>query len=67
MIQIDKDLKKLRTALEKQDARIIEKKSGWMVYPPDRNGTPVMIHLTTSDHRAMKNARSLLRKAGFDV
>lgn len=64
---IDKDLKKLRKALLTQGARIEEKKSGWMIYPPSKSGAPVMIHLTNSDWRALKNARAMLRRSGFDV
>lgn len=64
---IDKDLKKLRKALEAQGARIDQKKSGWMIYPPDKDRDPVMIHLTNSDWRSIKNAKALLRKSGFDV
>lgn len=60
-----KDLKKLRKQLEEQGARIEEKKNGWMIYPPNPAGTPVMIHLTASDHRAIKNATALLRRSGF--
>lgn len=67
MIRIDKDLKKLRKALLAQGARIDEKKSGWMVYPPDKDGEPVMIHLTNSDWRSTRNSRARLRSIGFDV
>ncbi|MGO2819594.1 MAG: hypothetical protein ACTIA5_02265 [Brachybacterium tyrofermentans] len=67
MIPIDKDLKKLRKTLLAQGARIDEKKSGWMIYPPDKERDPVMIHLTNSDWRAIKNARAMLRRSGFDV
>lgn len=66
-MKIDKDLKKLRNALEEQGARIVEKKSGWMVYPPDKYAEPVTIHLTNSDWRSLKNARSRLRRSGFNV
>lgn len=38
VIRIEKDLKKLRKALLAQGARINEKKSGWMIYPPDKDG-----------------------------
>ncbi|MCZ4326752.1 hypothetical protein [Brachybacterium paraconglomeratum] len=64
---MDKDLKKLRKLLESQGARIVEKKSGWMVYPPDPGRPGVMIHLTSSDHRWLKNTRAELRRSGFDV
>lgn len=64
---MDKDLKKLRKLLESQGARIVEKKSGWMIYPPDKERGAVMIHLTNSDHRSLKNARSELRRSGFNV
>jgi len=37
-----------------------------MLMPPN-GGTPVVIPLTTSDSRAHKNARALLRRAGLDV
>jgi hypothetical protein len=50
-----------------QGWRIEEKASGWMVYPPDRTKSGVMIHGSPSDHRWLKNVMSELRKRGAPV
>ena len=40
-------------------------KAGWMVLAPD--GTSITIHRTESDHRAIKNTLSRLKKAGVQL
>lgn len=50
--------------LESQGARIVRKKSGWQVLAP--NGEIITLHVTPSDHRALRNARSHVRRAGLD-
>ena len=40
-------------------------KSGWMVLAPD--GSSIAVHRTESDHRAIKNTLSRLRKAGIQL
>jgi hypothetical protein len=50
-----------------QGWRIEPKTHGWMVYPPDRNLSGVMIHSSPSDHRWLKNITSELRKRGAPV
>lgn len=47
--------------------RIEETKSGWMLYPPDKSQSGVLIHKTPSDRRAWANMIALLRKRGAPV
>jgi len=47
--------------------RVVEVKKGWMLYPPDKNLSGVLVHRTPSDWRAMKNLRSELRRRGAPV
>ncbi len=47
--------------------RVEQTKKGWMLYPPDKALSPVLIHGTESDHRALQNTRARLRKAGAPV
>lgn len=47
--------------------RIEQKSAGWMVYPPDKTKSGVMIHSSPSDHRWLKNVMSELRKRGAPV
>lgn len=61
-----KEFKKLLKEVEKQGATIKPTKSGCLVLSPDGKGK-VALHGTPSDHRALQNAVSQLRKAGFDV
>jgi len=62
---MDKEQKKLLSELKDQGFRIEEVKSGWMIYPPDPNLQPVLIHKTESDPRASKNTLSRLKRSGF--
>ena len=49
--------------LEGQGARVVKKKAGWQIMCP--NGEIVTLHATPSDHRALRNARSHIRRAGL--
>ena len=65
---MDKATKQLIEAIASWEGwRIEEIKSGWMVYPPDKTQSPVTIHKTPSDHRAIRNTKSLLRKRGAPI
>lgn len=67
MPSTDKELKKLFQQIEAQGGRIKPTRNGFMVYPPTPDGRLVAIHKTPSDHRAMKNTRAELRRAGFTL
>lgn len=57
--------RKLRKALEDQDWRVVQTKSGhWRGYAPDGEH---IVHLagTPSDHRSIDNAIAKLRQYGF--
>lgn len=54
-------------AAEGQGWRVKPTRNGWMLYPPDRTRSPVLIHRSPSDHRWWANAVSLLRKSGLDI
>ena len=65
---MDKETKRLVEEIRTwQGWRIEETKKGWMVYPPNKDFSPVTIHKTPSDHRAIKNTRSELRKRGAPI
>lgn len=59
-----KELRKLRKQAEAQGWRFVERKNAWLAYSPDGE-TIVTIHLTSSDHRAMRNTIAQMRKGGF--
>ena len=64
----NKEVKQLLAQIESwQGWRIEEKAKGWMVYPPDKTLSGVMIHGSPSDHRWLKNTMSELRKRGAPV
>ncbi|WP_311478373.1 hypothetical protein [uncultured Gulosibacter sp.] len=62
---MEKELKKLIRNLEDQGWTVKQKKSGYMLYPPDITKNPVMIHLTASDRRAWANMLAELRRSGY--
>lgn len=64
MASYSKEVKNLLKQAEKQNWRVKEKKKGWMLYSPD-GVTKVMIHKTASDHHALDNAVSEMRRGGF--
>ena len=49
--------------LEKQGAEVIQTRKGWTLRFPD--GTSTTTHRTPSDHRAHKNLRADVERAGF--
>ena len=44
--------------------RVEEKRSGYAIYPPDKAFSPVVVHLSESDHRAFANTVARLRQCG---
>lgn len=60
----NKEWKRLVGEAQVAGGRVETKKKGIMIYGP--TGL-VMLHTSTSDHRALANTRSELRKAGLDV
>ncbi len=63
-----KEVKQLiERVLTWQGWRVEEKSMGWMIYPPDKSLSGVMVHKTPSDHRWLKNVTSELRKRGAPV
>lgn len=65
-----REMKDLVKALIEAGWRVEDTKDGWVVKHPTETDSrlypPIHLHKTTSDHRAWRNARSLLRKQGFD-
>lgn len=60
-----KQIRNLIAAAEKWPGwRVEEKKSGWMIYPPDKTQPGVLIHKTPSDHRAWANTVAQLKRVG---
>jgi len=52
---------------ERQGFRVRRTRKGFMVYAKIRERGSVTLHLTCSDHRAIKNALTELRKIGVEV
>lgn len=50
-----------------QGWRVEVKANGWMIYPPNKSLSGVMVHSSPSDHRWLKNVKSELRKRGAPV
>lgn len=60
-----KEVRRLIEAAEKWPGWRVERTTkGWMLYPPDKALSGVLIHATESDHRAWKNTISRLRQRG---
>ena len=63
-----KEIRQLVAAAETWPGwRVETTKAGWMLYPPDKTKSGVLIHATPSDRRAWKNTIALLRKRGAPV
>ncbi len=60
-----KEIQRLVKKLREQGWRVEETTAGYMAFSPD-GVTKVLFHKTPSDHRAMRNTISRLRKGGFD-
>lgn len=58
-------LAKIRKEAAAQGWRVVEVANGWMMYPPERSKTPVLVHRTESDQRAMRNTIARMRQRGF--
>lgn len=61
---ISKAHKKLIRDAEAAGGRVVKKAKGLMIFGPEGSA---MIHLSTSDNRALANARADLKRAGLDV
>lgn len=61
----EKKVRKLIPELERQGFRIRETKSGWMIYPPNKDQLTIGTHRTPSDHKAWKNFMADLKRQGF--
>ena len=59
------ELRKVRSAAAAQGWRVVEVKNGWMLYPPDPAQSPVLVHKTESDQRAIRNTIGRMRHRGF--
>lgn len=44
--------------------RVVETRKGYMLYPPDKSLSGVLVHRSPSDTRWLKNVTSELRKRG---
>jgi len=60
-----KDIKRLVEKLKEQNWRVDDRGEQIVAFSPDGR-TIVTFHKSESDHRAMKNTISRLRKGGFD-
>lgn len=68
MMSKNKEVKQLMEMIRGwQGWRVEDKAKGWMVYPPNREMSGVMIHGSPSDHRWLKNVMSELRKRGAPI
>lgn len=61
---LTKAQKKLVKDAEAAGGRVVKKKQGLMIHGPEGSA---MLHTSTSDNRALANARGDLRRAGLDV
>lgn len=59
-----KEIKKILRQLDQQGWRIKDTGKHIKAYPPDRSKRMVVLPRTPSDHRALKNAISQLRRSG---
>jgi hypothetical protein len=60
---LNSEMKAIVKGLAQQGCVIKDTAKGWMVYCP--NGEMVSMHKTPSDHRALRNARSRIKRAGL--
>ena len=59
------ELRKVRKEAAAQGWRVVEVTNGWMLYPQDPTQSPVLVHKTESDQRAIRNTISRMRQRGF--
>ena len=62
---VSKRLRIIINSLEDQGCVVRETKSGWLVRPPAKDAEQFAIHGTESDHRAEKNTRARVLRAGL--
>lgn len=60
----NKDINEMLAKLDQQGWRLVEGNGIIKCYGPDKALSPVTVHQTPSDHRAIKNLRSEFRKRG---
>lgn len=65
MASMKKEIKALLAEADKQGWRVNETKDGWQLFAPDGVNI-VTIHGTPSDHRALANTVTRLRRYGFE-
>lgn len=58
-----KSIKRILDGLAKQGCEIKTTTKGWQILCPD--GSIVGVHKTESDHRALRNTRSRIKRAGL--
>lgn len=63
MAEGQKRLKIILVSLERQGCGVERKNKGWFIKFP--NGDSTMIHTSDSDHRAEKNTRARVLRAGL--
>ena len=63
MATLESTMNRVVAGLQSQGARIVRKKKGWQVRCP--NGQLILMHVTPSDHRALLNIRSHVRRCGL--
>lgn len=63
MAGLKSQLREIIKGLEAQGARVKETSDGWQILCP--NGDIVTMHRTPSDHRALRNTRSRIKRAGL--
>ena len=61
---LSKAHKKLIRDAEAAGGRVVKKSKGLMIHGPEGSA---MIHTTTSDNRALANARADLKRAGLEI
>ena len=62
-----KRVRKLLDYVEDQGWRVEATADGYALYSPNRAHSPVHIHKTSSDHRAIQKIRTDLRKRDLDM
>lgn len=60
-----KEIKKIIKEAERQGWRVEMRSKHYMAFPPDKSHGPVTLPVSPSDHRAVKNVLSEMRRRGF--
>lgn len=63
----NKDVRNLLSLCAEQGATIKPTRHGFAVYPADSIMRLVIIHMTSSDRRALTNIKNDLRNSGFQL